>query len=243
MMELLSRDDFKDTKVDPNWGPFDYLLHVVHVDQQKFQKSHNAPPPPQILCKQDHTGFKLRFKFNNSVGLKRKRNLKAVEEEDDGDGDRVAPKLKPKRSKKQEKSVCPIPPPDLPPKFRQLIVEEMGGRGLVLVIQKTIFFSDINPTASRFSIPFSQVKTHDFLNEAEAKELDDKNPMQVLLLDPSMKGTSITLNKWVMGSSSLYVLTNTWNPIVKNNQLKKGDTVQLWSFRMNSLPCFALIKL
>ncbi|MBA0818702.1 hypothetical protein Gohar_000100, partial [Gossypium harknessii] len=137
MMELLSLDDFKDTKIDPNWGPFDYLLH-------------------------------LRCKFNNSVGLKRKRNLKAVEEEDDGDGDRVAPKLKPKRSKKQEKSVCPIPPPDLPPLFRQLIVEEMGGRGLVLVIQKTIFFSDINPTASRFSIPFSQVKTHDFLNEAEA---------------------------------------------------------------------------
>ncbi|PPR81372.1 hypothetical protein GOBAR_AA39346 [Gossypium barbadense] len=241
MMELLSRNDFKDTKIDPNWGPFDYLLHVVHVDQQKFQKSHNAPPPPEILCKQYHTGFKLRFKFNNSVGLKRKRNLKAVEEEDDGDW--VAPKLKPKRSKKQEKSVCPIPPSDLPPKFRQLIVEEMGGRDLVLVIQKTIFFSDINPTASRFSIPFSQVKTHDFLNEAEAKELDDKNPMQVWLLDPSMKGTSITLNKWVMGSSSLYVLTNTWNPIVKNNQLKKGDTVQLWSFRMNSLPCFALLKL
>ncbi|MBA0791314.1 hypothetical protein Gohar_015903 [Gossypium harknessii] len=69
MMELLSRDDFKDTKIDPNWGPFDYLLH-------------------------------LRFKFNNSVGLKRKRNLKAVEEEDDGDW--VAPKLKPKRRRKQE---------------------------------------------------------------------------------------------------------------------------------------------
>ncbi|TYG78473.1 hypothetical protein ES288_D02G061700v1 [Gossypium darwinii] len=243
MMELLSLDDFKDTKIDPNWGPFDYLLHVLDVDQQKMQNSQNAPPPPQTLCKQDHKGFKLRSKFNNSVGLKRKRNLKAVEEEDDGDGDRVAPKLKPKRSKKQEKSVCPIPPPDLPPLFRQLIVEEMGGRGLVLVIQKTIFFSDINPTASRFSIPFSQVKTHDFLNEAEAKELDDKNSMQVWLLDPSMRGTSITLNKWVMRSSSLYVLTNTWNPLVKNNQLKKGDMVQLWSFRVNSLLCFALVKL
>ncbi|KAB2022704.1 hypothetical protein ERO13_D07G208050v2 [Gossypium hirsutum] len=225
MMELLSRDDFKDTKIDPNWGPFDYLLHVLHVDQLKLQKSHTAPPPPQTLCKQDHTGFKLRFKFNNSVGLKRKRNLKAVEEEDDW----VAPKLKPKRRRKQENP--------------QLIVEEMGSRGLVLVIQKTIFFSDINPTASRFSIPFSQVKTHDFLNEAEAKELDDKNPMQVWLLDPSMKGTNITFNKWVMGSSSLYVLTNTWNPVVKNNQLKKGEMVQLWSFRLNSLLCFALVKL
>ncbi|MBA0575576.1 hypothetical protein Golob_007015, partial [Gossypium lobatum] len=130
MMELLSRDDFKDTKIDPNWGRFDYLLHVLHVGQLKLQKSHTAPPPPQTLCKQDHTGFKLRFKFNNSVGLKRKRNLKAVEEEDDGHW--VAPKLKPKRRRKQEKSVCPIPPTNLPPKFRQLIVEEMGSRGLVL---------------------------------------------------------------------------------------------------------------
>ncbi|MBA0642580.1 hypothetical protein Goklo_026937, partial [Gossypium klotzschianum] len=153
------------------------------------------------------------------------------------------PKLKPKRSKKQDKPVCPIPPPDLPPKFRQLIVEEMGGKGVVLVIQKTIFYSDINLTANHFSIPFSQVKTHDFLNEAEAKELTGKNPMQEWLLDPSMKGTSITFNKWVMGSSSLYVLTNTWNPVVKNNQLKKGDMVQLWSFQVNSLLCFALVKL
>ncbi|MBA0793081.1 hypothetical protein Gohar_017513 [Gossypium harknessii] len=67
--------------------------------------------------------------------------------------------------------------------------------------------------------------------------------MQEWLLDPSMKGTSITFNKWVMGSSSLYVLTNTWNPVVKNNQLKKGDMVQLWSFQVNFLLCFALVKL
>ncbi|MBA0576734.1 hypothetical protein Golob_027374 [Gossypium lobatum] len=233
-MELLSLDDFKNTKIDPNWVPFDFLLHVLDVDRRKLQK---------ILCKKDHTGFKLRSKFNNNVGLKRKRNLKAVEEEDDGDGDRVASKLKPKRSKKQEKSVCPIPPPDLPPQFRKLIFAEMGGRGSVLMIQKTLFFSDINPTASRFSIPFSQVKTHDFLNKAEAKELDDKNYMQVRLLDPSMRGASIVLKKWFMGSSSLYVLTNTWNPVVKKNQLKKGDMVQLWCFRVKSQLWFALVKL
>ncbi|XP_016702328.1 B3 domain-containing protein At2g32645-like [Gossypium hirsutum] len=111
----------------------------------------------------------------------------------------------------------------------------MGGTGLVLVIQKTIFYSDVNPTASRFSIPFSQVKTHDFLNKAETKELAHKNPMQVCLLDPSLQQTSITFNKWVMGNTSLYVLTNTWNCVVKNNQLEKGVMVQLWSFRMNSL--------
>ncbi|MBA0706352.1 hypothetical protein Golax_018466, partial [Gossypium laxum] len=154
-----------------------------------------------------------------------------------------APKPKLKISKKQHKPVCPLPLPDLPPKFKQHILEEMGGKGLVLVIQKTIFYSDVNPTVSRFSIPFSQVKTHDFLNEAEAKELAHKNPMQVCLLDPSLKQTSITFNKWVMGNTSLYVLTSTWNSLVKNNQLEKGDMVQLWSFQVNSLLCFALFKL
>ncbi|MFQ6622741.1 hypothetical protein Gotur_002544 [Gossypium turneri] len=140
------------------------------------------------------------------------------------------------RKGSRNRNLNPWPLPDLPPKFRQHILEEIGGTGLVLVIQKTIFYSDVNLTASRFSIPFSQVKTHDFLNEAEAKELAHKNPMQVCLLDPSLKQTSITFNKWVMGNTSLYVLTNTWNSVVKNNQLEKGVMVQLWSFRVNSLP-------
>ncbi|TYI43827.1 hypothetical protein ES332_A01G194600v1 [Gossypium tomentosum] len=115
----------------------------------------------------------------------------------------------------------------LPPKFKQHILEEMGGTGLVLSFLHTLL----------------QVKTHDFLNKAEAKELAHKNPMQVCLLDPSLQQTSITFNKWVMGNTSLYVLTNTWNCVVKNNQLEKGVMVQLWSFRMNSLLCFALLKL
>ncbi|KAK8370549.1 hypothetical protein V6Z12_A01G183900 [Gossypium hirsutum] len=195
-MKLLCLDDFKHKKINPNWSPFDILLQVTEVDQQKLQKSrHNDhlkhflyDAPPRNMCS------KLRFKFNNGVELKRKH---------------------------------------LPPKFKQHILEEMGGTGLVLVIQKTIFYSDVNPTASRFSIPFSQ----------RTKELAHKNPMQVCLLDPSLQQTSITFNKWVMGNTSLYVLTNTWNCVVKNNQLEKGVMVQLWSFRMNSLLCFALLKL
>ncbi|MBA0642594.1 hypothetical protein Goklo_026950, partial [Gossypium klotzschianum] len=156
--------------------------------------------PPRNLCS------KLRFKFNNGVGLKRKRTLTTLEEEDDREWEAPKPKLK--RSKKQHKAVCQLPPPGI-----------------------------------RFSIPFSQVKTHDFLNEAEAKDLAHKNPMLVCLLDPSLKQTSITFNKCVMGNTSLYVLTDTWNSVVKNNQLEKGVMVQLWSFRVNSLLCFALLKL
>ncbi|KAH1122399.1 hypothetical protein J1N35_005559 [Gossypium stocksii] len=177
MMKLLCLDDFKYKKINPNWSHFDILLQVTEVDQLKLQKSrhndhlkhflYNAPPRNMYS--------KLRFKFNNGVGLKRKRTLTTLEEEDDREWEAPKPKLK--RSKKQHKPFCPLPPPDLPLKFKQHILEEMGGTGLVLVIQNTIFYSDVNPTASRFSIPFSQVKTHDFLNEAEAKELAHKSPM------------------------------------------------------------------
>ncbi|KAA3468948.1 B3 domain-containing protein [Gossypium australe] len=189
MMKLLCHDDFKHKKINPNWSPFDILLQVTEVDQLKLQKSrHNDylkhflyDAPPHNMC------FKLRFKFNNGIGLKRKHTLATLEEEDDRE--REAPKPKLKRSKKQYKP--------------------NGWYGFGFGHPKDHLLLRRHPTASRFSIPFSQVKTHDFLNEAEAKELAHKNPMQVCLLDPSLKQTSITFNKWVMGNTSLYVLTNT----------------------------------
>ena len=37
-MELLSFEDFKDTKFDPNWSPFDQLLEIARVGQEKVKK-------------------------------------------------------------------------------------------------------------------------------------------------------------------------------------------------------------
>ncbi|KAK8699251.1 hypothetical protein V6N13_115342 [Hibiscus sabdariffa] len=179
---------------------------------------------------------KQRFTFNTNAGKKMKREFK----EEDGDEEwesGLKPKLK--RSKKQ-KPPCPIPTPDLPDRFKRHISENMGGSGPVLVIQKALFFSDVNPTASRLSVPFSQVKTHDFLKSTEADALANQSPMEVCLLGPSMEKTTMTLNRWEMGKTSLYVMTESWNSVVKSNKLKKGDVVQLWSFRVNAKLCFAL---
>ncbi|KAE8690822.1 SET domain protein 16 isoform 1 [Hibiscus syriacus] len=161
---------------------------------------------------------------------------------EDGDrewGSELKPKLK--RSKKQ-KPQSSIPTPDMPDTFKRYILEDMGGSGLVLVIQKTLFFSDVNHTASRFSVPFSQVKSHDFLTTIEADDLAHKKPMQVCFLDPSMEKTTMTFNRWDMGKNSLYVMIESWNSVVKSNKLKKDEIVQLWSFRMNSELCFALVR-
>ncbi|KAE8667508.1 hypothetical protein F3Y22_tig00112402pilonHSYRG00123 [Hibiscus syriacus] len=147
---------------------------------------------PGSLSKKENMGFE----FDNNVGKKPKRKLK----EEDGDGEwgsGLNLKPKSKRSMKQ-KPQSSIPTPDMPNRYKRHILEDMGGSGLVLVIQKTLFYSDVNHTASRFSVPFSQVKSRDFLTKTEADDLAHKKPI------------------------SLYVMTESWNSVVETNKLKKG---------------------
>ncbi|EOY23525.1 Uncharacterized protein TCM_015394 [Theobroma cacao] len=175
--------------------------------------------------------FKLGKKLIKNGGLKRK--LKSNKEEEGG--------LKLKRSKIGIPS-CSNPPPDLPENFKEHIVGKMGGSDWLLVIQKPIFFSDVNPRASRFSIPFSQIQSHEFLYKKEAEDLNDEKSMEVSLLEPSLEETTLSFRRWNMVKSSMYVLTTMWNSVVKNNQLEIDDVVQLWSFRVESCLCFALVK-
>ncbi|KAE8719328.1 SET domain protein 16 isoform 1 [Hibiscus syriacus] len=241
MVELLSRDDFN--HIDPNGDPFEWLIQIAKFEREKLQENHDHGHSngfecnaqlPESLCRKENMGF------DNNAGKKPKRKLK----EEDGDGEwgsglNLKPKLK--RIKKQ-KPQSSIPTPDMPDRYKRHILEDMGGSGLVLVIEKTLFYSDVNHTASRFSVPFLQVKSHDFLTKTEADDLAHKKPMQVSFLDPSMEKTTMTFNKWNMGKSSLYVMTESWNSVVETNKLKKDETVQLWSFRVNSELCFALVR-
>ena len=211
-MKLLSIKDFKDTKFDSNWNPFDYLLEVARIGQERMQKQ--------------------------NAGMKRKYKHKEEDEDEEWEG------LKLKRSKKERPVGLNPPVPDLPENFKQHIVEKMGGSNLVLVIQKSLFFSDVNPQASRFAMPFSQLKTHEFLNKTETEDLKDvKKAIKVCLLEPSMKeNCDITFKRWNMSKCSMYVMNGAWNSVVENNGLKIDDIVQLWSFRVKSDLCFALVK-
>ncbi|MBA0635519.1 hypothetical protein Godav_022312 [Gossypium davidsonii] len=84
-MELLSFEDFENTRIKPKWTPIDYLLQVVRVEPIT-----SYPPKPL-----------------------------------------------------------------LPESLKRHIVENMGGSNCVLVIQKQLFLSDVNPQTSRLFIPFS----------------------------------------------------------------------------------------
>ncbi|EOY23524.1 Uncharacterized protein TCM_015393 [Theobroma cacao] len=223
-MNLLSIDDFKNSKLDPNCSIFDYLLEVTRVAKEKLKKEN-------FNIKQEEVDFKHGKNLDKNSDLGRKLESKLKQEEG----------LKLRRSK-IDKPLWPNPPPDLPENFKEHIVSKMGGSDWLLVIQKPVFFSDVNPGANRLSIPFSQIQRHEFLCKKEVEYLNDKKDMQVRLVEPSLEETTLSFRRWNMKNSSMYVLTKTWNSVVKNNQLKIDDVVQLWSFRVESSLCFALVK-
>ncbi|XVE58383.1 hypothetical protein DITRI_Ditri04bG0165500 [Diplodiscus trichospermus] len=244
----------EDYEFDPNWGPFDCLLEVARVCREKLMKEEsmkiNRPRRYEKMKYFENNALKLKgvveeeaigFKNdqkrlnNKNSGLKRKPESWKKNQEQEEVG------LKSKRSKVNV-PVCANPPPELHENIKQHIVGKMGGSDWLLVIQKPIYYSDINPVAARFSIPFSQIQTHEFLHREEAEDLNEKKAMEVKFLDPSLKETTLTFKKWSMGKSSTYNLTKKWNEVVKNNQLNVDDVVQLWSFRVESKLCFALVK-
>ncbi|MFQ6640599.1 hypothetical protein Gotur_015671 [Gossypium turneri] len=57
---------------------------------------------------------------------------------------------------KNKRPITSYPPkPLLPESLIRHIVENMGGSNCILVIQKQLFLSDMNPQMSRLFIPFS----------------------------------------------------------------------------------------
>lgn len=175
----------------------------------------------------------------------------------------IEKKLALKKGKKRV-DFGPNPPPVLPTNFLNKI-RHMHGKYIVRVIQKPLYNSDISKPECRFSIPVKQVQ-QEFLTKQEKILLDTcdshkkkASRIEATLIDPSLTEKKISLRKWetkkkhhIYGSgssysSSSYVLMNKWYNIVEENQLKKGDVVQVWAFRAASAStsssrlCFALV--
>ncbi|KAK6916191.1 B3 domain-containing protein At2g31720-like [Dillenia turbinata] len=167
-----------------------------------------------------------------------------------------------KKRRKIEQSIQqiagPNPPPEIPEGFKKVIAD-MKGTHIELVIQKRVFMTDVSKSHGRFSIPVRQV-SFDFLSEEEKRLVWLSNGiLEVMLIQPSLDLKPIELNfrKWVMpkkpkknsGSenntrvSSSYVLITNWNEVVKLNQLREGEIVQLWAFRgKDSRLSFAMVR-
>ncbi|KAH6780889.1 hypothetical protein C2S52_012126 [Perilla frutescens var. hirtella] len=158
----------------------------------------------------------------------------------------------------------------LPEEFGKFIEEMGNGKTLTpatLVIQKCLFYTDVNPSHNRLSIRMSQIMRDDFLtddekrrlnedkerkkfNDYEDKERKKKNFMVVKIIEPSLKLETVKFCRWDMPkkgncgrTSSSYVINGNWSAIMMRNGLRKEMGVQLWCFRIDQKLCFALVRL
>ncbi|CAF1923846.1 unnamed protein product [Brassica oleracea var. botrytis] len=126
----------------------------------------------------------------------------------------------------------------------------------ILIFEKTLSVSDVNPNQSRFLIPFKKLKRNDFLTQEESSFLEQdenkkgmKKPgVEALLVNERSQTWSLVFKRWVMkkekdsqNGSLNYVLNRGWNDIVKDNKLKANDKISLWSFRFDGVLCFSLV--
>ena len=68
--------------------------------------------------------------------------------------------------------------------------------------------------------------------------------IRVKVIEPGLQERELTFKKWRYSKNSLnYILVNSWFEVVVNNQLKGGDDIQIWAFRIDGKLAFALVKL
>ncbi|XP_059448267.1 B3 domain-containing protein At1g05920-like [Corylus avellana] len=157
---------------------------------------------------------------------------------------------KPKRQRKNPteiKLAVPDRPPYMPTEFMDKIMGQASN--IKLVIQKVLTDTDMKRSQDRLSIPTGQMR-YDFLSSEEKVSLEKKEAngihfkgMEVPLIEPGLQVSSIFLKKWKLGSGSCIMLSKPWMDVAKRNELKPGNNVQLWSFRVNQKLHLALIKL
>ncbi|KAK9910696.1 hypothetical protein M0R45_034648 [Rubus argutus] len=118
---------------------------------------------------------------------------------------------------------------DLPEEFKKKI-ETLGGIKVELVIEKKLFKSDTIQGENRLSMPLKQIRSN-FLEDDEVKRLERDETLTVSLIDTKLQERDICLRRWNMKTSKWYVLKTQWIKIVRDNKLRIGDVIQVWSFR------------
>ncbi|KAH0714553.1 hypothetical protein KY284_007458 [Solanum tuberosum] len=230
---------------------------VVQVDNEE----RNIP------IKHDWTAIAARLVRPTGVTVNNKESLENREKaadnrENRGSSSNSAPlPVNGKRSREEAngnfrpvaRAVVVAPPAELSIEFKNLITVNGGLlESAILVIEKTLFDTDVKAAEGRFSIPQKQM-SNQFLKPHEEQLLNGRNEankmceMNVMLIEPSHKKGEINLRKWTMNknngkASSSYVLVKHWNDVVRRNGLRAGMKMQLWAFRKGETLCFALVN-
>ncbi|XP_031373301.1 putative B3 domain-containing protein At3g49610 [Punica granatum] len=269
----LCLDDFDGIDDTRGWTSFDVLVHVSLVARDRYLKQQQAIVDQYATDNADdkrQSSMMARETKSNPprgciLGMTKKRTRGAFE------GQSTAPtKEEPSRHltiKKPRKAAVLVwnvmpsidfrigPDRDLPQDVRNSI-EGSGGTDILLVCEKYLTASDVKKEESRLLMPESVIKSSSFLNDQERELLKTRvgntNKMReipVKLLEPTLTSCDLGLRRWEMrkngGKSSTvsYVLARGWNGVVARNDLKKGDLVQVWSFRVGLELGLALIAM
>ncbi|KAL7604678.1 hypothetical protein Lser_V15G15213 [Lactuca serriola] len=129
--------------------------------------------------------------------------------------------------------------------LEEFITNELEGTEAKVVIQKTLYKSDLEENQNRLNMPMKQViKPDEFLRKNEKEDLENGMEFEVKLWGPrlEMHENPMMLKMWHMKTTSNYVLKTEWNRFVKANEkdLEINKTIQVWSFRREEKLCFAI---
>ncbi|KAF7825110.1 B3 domain-containing protein [Senna tora] len=245
MKSFLSIENFKGNPMvnDPHVSPLEALLEVARVASLKLHYPPQSPTPNP----KRHTNHKSRSL---------KRSHATLHDEDEQEWVLELRHNKKKRSKNHHRHHSEGPTAHTTPKAKGLPedlkkkIEEMGGSEVNLLIQKTLYYTDLSLQHNRLSLPMNQIRKLDFLRESESLLLNEKKKkgikcegLDVFLVDPCLRKRSIVLGKWKMNKSSCYMLRGSWIKVANENGLTVNDVVQVWSFRVQQQLCMALVKL
>ncbi|KAL7605250.1 putative B3 domain-containing protein At3g24850 [Lactuca sativa] len=130
--------------------------------------------------------------------------------------------------------------------LEEFITNKLKGKEAKVVIQKTLFSSDLRKNQNRLSMPMKQLKPDEFLRKNEKEDLENGMELKVGLLGPrlEMHKKPMMLKMWRMKSTKNYVLKTNWNEFVMVNEKdfknKENTEIQVWSFRIDEDLCFAI---
>ncbi|XP_059448674.1 putative B3 domain-containing protein At5g35780 [Corylus avellana] len=190
----------------------------------------------------------LELATKNSGNINKNQEKQEEEEEEEEEEEKSRKSKKQRKNPTKIKQEVPDRPPCMPAEFKEKIMG-LQGSDIKFVIQKKLTITDMKASQNRLSVP-RDPKRDDFLRSEEQLSLQEKEAdgihfkgKKVQLIEPGLQLSTIILKKWKLGSRNCYVLSNTWMDVAKRNRLKPGNTIQLWSLRVNQELHLALIKL
>ncbi|OWM77966.1 hypothetical protein CDL15_Pgr018535 [Punica granatum] len=122
-------------------------------------------------------------------------------------------------------------------------IQSMGGSNVKLILQKKLTCSDMKADQGRFLLPRCRVLAN-FLGQEEWQRLKSGGNICVPVIEPCLRVSTLSLRRWKMSSSHVFVLNTGWNKITHDpeNGLVEDDVVQVWSYRVEGRLCFAIVK-